>query len=156
MSHLSIVCLGCCIFHAPLCMQIHTTRGWETRVSHMRSEFHSFALSSALFLCLFSDHSYTIGFSFYVITSPVKNHWSFPNICFPLCEEMSLVLVHAHATPTHSKTSPAFFRIRTTCKSFNVGTFLKIESLHAPSLRQISCIPVGLIHLGCKWQVGES
>lgn len=84
MSHLSIVCLGRCVFHVPLCMQIHTTRAWswETHVSHM---FHSF---TPIFLSCFLT---TIGFSFYIIiTSLLNNHWSFPNICFSLCRELSL------------------------------------------------------------------
>lgn len=55
MSHLAIVCLGCCVFDVPLSMQIHATRGWswETDVSHMPSKFHS---TLALF-CSFSSHS---------------------------------------------------------------------------------------------------
>lgn len=95
------------------------------------------------FFCLFSDRSCTIGIAFYVITSPVKKTLEFPKY-------LLFVLVHTHATPTHSKSCPAFFRSWTIRKSFNVGTFLKTESLHAPSLWQIPCIPAGLIHLGCK------
>lgn len=65
MSHLAIVCLGCCVFDVPLCMQIHTTRGWswETDVSHMCSECHSFSIFMLyfpliLFCLFFSDHRY--------------------------------------------------------------------------------------------------
>lgn len=124
MTHVSIVCLGCCVFHVPLCMQIHTTRGWswEPHVSHMHSDFYSFALSSSLFFCLFSDHS----FSFYVITPLAKNHWSLPNICLSLFTEPSLALVHVHATPTYRQSYLAFFRSQTMCKLFNIGTFLKL------------------------------
>lgn len=92
------------------------------------------------------------GFWFYVITSAVKNHWSFPNVCFSLYRDLIRVLLHAHAAPTHSK---SFCRSRTTCESFNIGTVLKIESSLAPSMWRIFCVPVELIHLGCKWQVGK-
>lgn len=46
--------------------------------------------------------------------------------------------------------SKSFFRSQTASKSFNVGTFLRIESLHPPFLWQISCIPVELIHRGLE------
>lgn len=110
---------------------------------------HSCSLYLPLFFCLFSDHSYTIGFSFYVITFLVKNHWIFPNICFWPCGESSLALVHTNATPTRT--------VHHTQHSSEVGPhvshstsahFLETESLLAPLLWQIPCIPVGLNHPG--------
>lgn len=53
------------------------------------------------FFCLFSDRSCTIGIAFYVITSPVKKHWSFPNICFLYWSiHMLHLLTVNHAQPS--------------------------------------------------------
>lgn len=94
--HATVICptarLGCCMFHALLCMQIHTTRGWrcDTYGSHMLSGFQSLALSSSFFFL------------------PALTQQEFPKYLLSTVESVSGTVPYTCYTYTHSKSYSAF------------------------------------------------